>query len=150
VRSACGHSDGSPRGVRDQSCVRTRRAISPSPPRKELVRPPSGLPESALSAKCSLGSVAQCSSSMDVRGQNSLRRPVQAVGQGLILGAARAAGSWGFEDPCSCDMPSSTLRAPLEPPKAQPGGQHRDVAQPGRALRSGRRCRRFKSCHPDQ
>ena len=25
----------------------------------------------------------------------------------------------------------------------------RGVAQPGRALRSGRRCRRFKSCHPD-
>ena len=26
----------------------------------------------------------------------------------------------------------------------------RGVAQPGRALRSGRRGRRFKSCHPDQ
>ena len=26
---------------------------------------------------------------------------------------------------------------------------HRDVAQLGRALRSGRRGRRFKSCHPD-
>ena len=38
---------------------------------------------------------------------------------------------------------------PREPPKAHPGGQIRDVAQPGRALRSGRRCRRFKSCHPD-
>ena len=25
----------------------------------------------------------------------------------------------------------------------------RGVAQPGRALRSGRRSRRFKSCHPD-
>lgn len=27
---------------------------------------------------------------------------------------------------------------------------YRDVAQFGRALRSGRRGRRFKSCHPDQ
>jgi hypothetical protein len=27
---------------------------------------------------------------------------------------------------------------------------NRGVAQPGRALRLGRRCRRFKSCHPDQ
>ena len=27
--------------------------------------------------------------------------------------------------------------------------KHRDVAQLGRALRSGRRGRRFKSCHPD-
>ena len=27
---------------------------------------------------------------------------------------------------------------------------NRDVAQFGRALRSGRRSRRFKSCHPDQ
>jgi hypothetical protein len=26
----------------------------------------------------------------------------------------------------------------------------RDVAQPGSALRSGRRGRRFESCHPDQ
>ena len=26
----------------------------------------------------------------------------------------------------------------------------RDVAQPGRALRSGRRCRWFESSHPDQ
>ena len=25
----------------------------------------------------------------------------------------------------------------------------RDVAQPGRALRSGRRGRKFKSCHPE-
>ena len=29
------------------------------------------------------------------------------------------------------------------------GECHRDVAQFGRALRSGRRGRRFKSCHPD-
>jgi hypothetical protein len=29
------------------------------------------------------------------------------------------------------------------------GRPTRGVAQPGRALRSGRRCRRFKSCHPD-
>ena len=28
--------------------------------------------------------------------------------------------------------------------------QHRDVAQLGSARRSGRRGRRFKSCHPDQ
>lgn len=28
-------------------------------------------------------------------------------------------------------------------------GTLRDVAQLGRALRSGRRSRRFKSCHPD-
>ena len=27
---------------------------------------------------------------------------------------------------------------------------HRDVAQLGRALRSGRKGRRFESCHPDQ
>jgi hypothetical protein len=27
---------------------------------------------------------------------------------------------------------------------------NRGVAQPGRALRLGRRCRRFNSCHPDQ
>ena len=36
---------------------------------------------------------------------------------------------------------------------AKPGNVARDnrgVAQPGRALRLGRRCRRFKSCHPDQ
>ena len=26
----------------------------------------------------------------------------------------------------------------------------RDVAQPGSALRSGRRGRKFESCHPDQ
>ena len=35
------------------------------------------------------------------------------------------------------------VRIPPSPP-------HRDVAQFGRALRSGRRGRRFKSCHPDQ
>jgi hypothetical protein len=28
--------------------------------------------------------------------------------------------------------------------------RNRDVAQPGSALRSGRRSRRFESCHPDQ
>ena len=35
------------------------------------------------------------------------------------------------------------VRIPPAPP-------YRDVAQLGRALRSGRRGRRFKSCHPDQ
>ena len=35
------------------------------------------------------------------------------------------------------------------PPFPAAGRRFRGVAQPGRALRSGRRCRRFKSCHPD-
>ena len=45
----------------------------------------------------------------------------------------------------------STLRGPpaVARPPAGPS-RFRGVAQPGRALRSGRRCRRFKSCHPDQ
>ncbi len=32
---------------------------------------------------------------------------------------------------------------------SRPAGSRRGVAQPGRVLRSGRRCRRFKSSHPD-
>src|SRR5580704_14268790 len=90
VRSACGHSDGSPKGVLDQSCARTRRAISPSPPRNELVRPGSGLPGIALSTNAALA----LRPNVRVRGtsgENSLRREVLAVGQDLPLALARAA-----------------------------------------------------------
>src|SRR5262245_34367012 len=46
----------------------------------------------------------------------------------------------------------STLRAPRRIAAAPEARRStpRGVAQPGRALRSGRRSRRFKSCHPDQ
>ena len=44
----------------------------------------------------------------------------------------------------------STLRGPPPALTGLSAPPIRGVAQPGRALRSGRRCRRFKSCHPDQ
>jgi hypothetical protein len=53
----------------------------------------------------------------------------------------KLSGHWSF--PYSGDAGRS----------AKPGNLargNRGVAQPGRALRLGRRCRRFKSCHPDQ
>ena len=50
-------------------------------------------------------------------------------------------------------MPSVDCAPRCHPPASSPAGAGitiRGVAQPGRALRSGRRSRRFKSCHPDQ
>jgi hypothetical protein len=48
---------------------------------------------------------------------------------------------WSFR--CSGDVGQSANPDDL-------ARDNRGVAQPGRALRLGRRCRRFKSCHPDQ
>ncbi len=86
-----------------------------------------------------------------VRQRHGNPRPGHRGDAGQVFGrqAARLKDGRYGTDPCSRAMPSSTLRAPRESPKARRISQIRDVAQPGRALRSGRRCRRFKSCHPD-
>ena len=52
-------------------------------------------------------------------------------------------GGCGLPALCSGDFPEGTGLLGL---RSLPRG----VAQPGRALRSGRRGHRFKSCHPDQ
>jgi len=49
-----------------------------------------------------------------------------------------------YLDGCPRQMARQSFVEPVSQDKK------RGVAQPGRALRSGRRGRRFKSCHPDQ
>src|SRR6185503_8879969 len=65
-----------------------------------------------------------------------LARPSGAAYKGALFSATRAA-SGGTPEPPDVKLAASLLAA------------RRGVAQPGRALRSGRRGRRFKSCHPD-
>ena len=65
--------------------------------------------------------------------------------------AASPAGKIGDVRPVSTGIKILRFRfLRCAKPKAISRGLSRSVAQPGRALRSGRRGRRFKSCHSDQ